>query len=358
MLAAHTDGAACLGGDQLGGGLDVDAGAAAVGPDAGDGLPGAAVAAEHADGLGGFEFGLHIDPFVRLQCQGGAVAPRLDHAPQNQVLTGGEAQVLVSAHADDVAVDQQAIAAGVAGQIGQLVGVERAEVARLVEDPVLGLVAGCARVGAVVGHVVGLLTGSDAQVAAEGDQASHQHFLVGLQRHRAVAAGDGGGSLGQVVLGASLDVGAHVQRQHVGRAQVDRGVVARAQDAGQLMQDDGALRLHIERIALAPQNDAAALLQAALQVEVERVVVASDFDAAQRFERQAGGAVGGSGAAAEDEHPAVKHAGAQVAGHSQAAVDDRHGLDVQAPGQAATKAHAQSVVDGDGRALDTGQAGA
>ncbi len=196
--------------------MQIHAGAAAVGSCAGHSLAGRAVASEHADGFGRLEFGFHIHPFVGLQGEGGAGAAGLDHSAHDQVLARADQQVFVCAHADDVAADQQPIAAGVAGQIGQLGGIKSAEVAGLVEDAVLRFVAGRAGVRSVVGGVVGLAARLHAQVAAEGDQAADKHFLARSQRDRAVAAGDGGGGLRHVVLGAGLDVGTHVQRQHIG----------------------------------------------------------------------------------------------------------------------------------------------
>ncbi len=160
-----------------------------------------------------------------------------------------------------------------------------------------------------------------------------------------------------VVLGTGLDVGPHVQRQDVGRSQVDRGVVLGALDAGQLMQDDRALGIDVQGVAHTAKNDPAALLQTALQVEIERVVVAGHFDAAERLQGQAGGPVGRGGPAGEDEDPAVKNPGVQVIGHGQTAIDDRHWGKVESVGQGAPEPHAQRIIDADGGTGNTGQAG-
>ncbi len=178
LLAAYGHAATGLGGDQLGNGVHVHAGAAAVGSGAAYRLAGRAVTAEHADGLGSLEFGLHVDPFVGLEGQGGTGAAGLHHAAHDEVLSGSDLQVLVRPQADDVAVDQEPVAAGVAGDVGQLRSIEPAEIAGLVVDAVLRLIARCAGVGAVVGHIVSLVARLYAEVATEGDQASDQHFLV------------------------------------------------------------------------------------------------------------------------------------------------------------------------------------
>ena len=178
LFAAHGDGAARLRGDQLRDCLHVNTGSPAVGTDTADRLAAGAVPTEHADGQGGLELGLHIDPFIRLQRETGASATGIDGALNDQVLTRADQHILACPHAHNVAIDQQAIATAVAGDIGQLRRIERAEIPTLVVDAVLGFVTGCRAISTVVSHVVSLIARLHAQVPAEGDQSGNQHFLA------------------------------------------------------------------------------------------------------------------------------------------------------------------------------------
>ena len=122
------------------------------------------------------------------------------------------------------------------------------------------------------------------------------------------------------------------------------------------MQDDRAQRVHVERVAHAPQNDEPAMLQTAAQIQIEGVVVAGHLDAAKRFDRQAGRTIRGSGSTREDEHPAVKDPRIEVVRHGQAPIDHTHRGNVEPVGQRACKANAQGIIDRDQRAADSGQA--
>ena len=178
LFAAHGDGAARLRGDQLRDCLHVNTGSPAVGTDTADRLAAGAVPTEHADGQGGLELGLYIDPFIRLQRETGASATGINDALNDQILARTDQDILARTHADNVAIDQQAIATAVTGDIGQLRCIQRAEIATLVVDAVLGFVAGGRAIRAVVSHVVSLIARLHAQVPAESDQSGNQHFLV------------------------------------------------------------------------------------------------------------------------------------------------------------------------------------
>ena len=270
--------------------MDIDAGAAAVGMRAGG--EGRAVEADAAvqieRGRGGAK-PLDIEPLVGLQRQRGGSAGGVDVAALNHVLIRAHHQVLVGAQAGDGAGDQHAVAAGVLHQIvARADGGNVGEVASLVENGVTRLVIYRGRVAVVVG-LPHLRSRGQVHVAGGRDRTAEQHLAAGDQVQRAVGAADAGRDAGEFDAGADRRTG--IDRDNVGRGDVQRGVRAQALDVRAFDHDDRAGGVEVEPGTSAADGDLAAQLCAVRECDGDPAGIRRGGDQAGQIDREAGSAI-------------------------------------------------------------------
>ena len=316
------------------GGMHIDAGAVLVGP-----AERHAVHADTAikrDALGGGAEAFRIQEGVRLQAQGGVRPGGIDVAALNHILGGTQHQVLAVPQAGNGASDQHAVAGAVIHQIvGRADRRDIGEVGRLVEDGVARLVSvragGVRRIRRIaVGRTV-MEGRARRQTHGTGGRygTAQQHFMGGIQVHRAVGARDErNGRTAGTEVHARTDGGTRIHRDHVGRSQVQADIAAQTPDIRAFDNDDRTAGINVQGGREAAQGDGASQLDA---------LGRGDSDLAGSRRRHPGGESG------TPHIPAVLGGNGRAAIHLKA-VGAVRPVEIQIRGRRDGRCH----VDGDG----------